>query len=183
MNILLATLIGLSFSVRTPNDDTHPLDYEIAVHSAKEQGKFQYFVKRDWERELGEAHIDTQFEISQKLKPYYVGIKYMDKQSKDYKYSQARIGMSSDIVDAGLAITDSGSTMANMTFKKILKEDTFEYKIYIDFSSDLITEIWEIKGEARKYLSKHTHIYASFNKEFYNNIADEQYKIGLGVKF
>ena len=70
-----------------------------------------------------------------------------------------------------------------MTFKKILKKDTFEYKIYIDFSSDLVTEIWEIKSEARKYLSKRTHVYGSFNKEFYNGFVDEQYKIGLGVKF
>ena len=183
MNILLATLIGLSFSVRTPNDDTKPLDYEIAVKSAKEDGKFQYFVKRDWERELGDEYIDTQFEITQKLKLYYVGVKYMDKQSRDYKYSQARLGLASDVVDAGLAITESGNTMANFTFKKILKEDTFEYKIYIDFSSDLVTEIWEIKSEARKYLTKRTHVYASFNKEFYNGFVDEQYKVGLGVKF
>ena len=48
MNWLLATIVGLSLSVRTPNDDTKPLDYEIAVKSAKEQGNFQYYVKRDW---------------------------------------------------------------------------------------------------------------------------------------
>ena len=41
----------------------------------------------------------------------------------------------------------------------------------------------EIKSEARKYLTKYTHVYASFNKEFYNGFVDEQYKIGLGVKF
>ena len=181
MNWLLATIIGLSFSVRTPNDDTKPLDYEIAVKSAKEQGNFQYFVKRDWERELGEEYVDTQFEVTQKLNPYYVGVKYIDKQSKDYKYGQARIGMSTDIINGGLAITEE-TTMANFTFKKILKKDTFEYKIYIDFSSDLKTEIWEIKSEARKYLTKKTHVYASFNKEFYNGFVDEQYKIGLGVK-
>ena len=182
MNWLLATIIGLSFSVRTPNDDTKPLDYEIAVKSAKEQGNFQYFVKRDWERELGEEYVDTQFEVTQKLKPYYIGAKYIDKQSKDYKYSQIRMGISQDILDAGLAVTGEG-TMVNATFKKILKEDTFEYKIYIDFSTNLVTEIWEIKSEARKYLTKKTHVYASFNKEFYNGFVDEQYKIGLGVKF
>ena len=183
MNILLATIIGLSFSVRTPNVQPNPMDYEFAVKASKEAGKFQYFVKRDWERELGEQYIDTQFEVTQKLKPYYVGIKYIDKQSKDYKYSQARIGLSSDILDGGIAITGDGSTMANMTLKKILKKDTFEYKIYIDFSSDLKTEIWDIKSEARKYLNDYVNVFASFNKEFYNGFVDEQYKIGLGVKF
>ena len=182
MNILLATLIGLSFSVRTPNDDTKPLDYEIAVKSAKEAGNFQYFVKRDWERELGEEYIDTQIDIIESIGSWYVGVKYVDKQSKFYKYEQARIGLTTKILKAGLAITDGG-TMANMTFKKILKKDTFEYKIYIDFSSDLKTEIWELKSEARKYLTKYTHVYASFNKEFFNGHVDEQYKVGLGVKF
>ena len=85
-------------------------------------------------------------------------------------------------MNAGLAISKDGNTMANFTFKKILKQDTFEYKIYIDFSSDLRLEIWEIKSEARKYLTKYTHVYASFNKEFYNGFKDEQYKVGLGIK-
>ena len=117
------------------------------------------------------------------MKPYYVGVKYIEKQSKDYKYSQARLGLASDILDAGLAITEDGNTMASFTFKKILKKDTFEYKIYIDFSSDLKTEIWDIKSEARKYLNDYVNVFASFNKEFYNGFVDEQYKIGLGVKF
>ena len=182
MNILLATIIGLSFSVRTPNDATKPLDYEFAVRASKEAGNFQYFVKRDWERELGEEYIDTQIDITESIGPWYVGVKYVDKQSNFYKYEQARIGLTTKILKAGLAITDDG-TMANFTFKKILKKDTFEYKINIDFSSDLTREIWEIKSEARKYLSKYTHIYASFDKEFFNGLVDEQYKVGLGVKF
>ena len=85
MNILLATIIGLSFSVRTPNVTPNPLDYELAAKISKEQGKFTYFVKRDWERELGVEYIDTEFEISEKLNPLYIGVKYIDKQSKDYK--------------------------------------------------------------------------------------------------
>ena len=182
MNILLATIIGLSFSVRTPNVQPNPMDYEYAVRASKEAGKFQYFVKRDWERELGEQYIDTQIDITESVGPWYVGVKYIDKQSKFYRYEQARLGLATKIIKAGLAFTDDG-TMANFTFKKILKKDTFEYKIYIDFSSDLKTEIWDIKSEARKYLTKHTHVYGSFNKEFYNGFVDEQYKIGLGVKF
>ena len=73
--------------------------------------------------------------------------------------------------------------MANFTFNKIIKKDTFEYKIYIDFSSDLKTEIWDIKSEARKYINKYVNVFASLNKEFYNGRVDEQYKIGMGIKF
>ena len=49
------------------HDVTKPLDYEIAVNSAKEDGKFQYFVKRDWERELGEEYVDTRLEITESI--------------------------------------------------------------------------------------------------------------------
>ena len=180
-SFFLATLIGMSFSVRTPNDATKPLDYEIAVKSAKEAGNFQYFIKRDWERELGEEYIDTQVEITETIGQWYAGIKYIDKQSKFYNYQQARFGMSTEVMKMGLAITGE-TTMLNMTFKKILKKDTFEYKFYLDLATDLKEEIWNIKSEARKYLTKHTLIYASFNKEFYNGFKDEQYKIGLAVK-
>ena len=192
MNLLLATLIGLSFSVRTPNDATKPLDYEIAVKSAKEDGKFQYFVKRDWERELGEEYIDTEFEITQKLKPYYVGVKYMDKQSKDYKYGQARFGMASDIFNAGVAITEDGNTMANVKLYKVVKGTpkpehplykSIEYKIDFDLSTDLAVHIWEITSELRIYFSKNIHVFALMDKEMYNAKKDEQYKVGLGVKF
>ena len=69
------------------SDETKPLDYEIAVHSAKEQGKFQYFVKRDWERELGEKYTDTQVDISQTVSDWYAGIKYIDKQSNFISFS------------------------------------------------------------------------------------------------
>ena len=155
VNILLATIIGLTFSARTPNvvcDGGNcvapPIDYELAAKASKEEGKFQYFVKRDWERESGVEYIDTEFEVNQKIQPYYIGVKHIDKKSKDYGYSQVRLGLSSDIFNMGLAFT-SDETMANFTFKKILKKDTFEYKIYIDFSSDLKTEIWGIKSEAR----------------------------------
>ena len=182
MNILLATIIGLSFSVRTPNVQPNPMDYEFAVRASKEAGKFQYFVKRDWERELGEEYIDTQFDITESVGHWYVGVKYVDKQSKFYNYSQARFGLHTKILQAGLAFSDDG-TMVNMKFHKILKEKTLECKINIDFSTNLVTEIWELKSEARKYITKHTHIYASFNKEFFNGHVDEQYKVGLGIKF
>ena len=182
MNLLLSTLIGLSFSVRTPNDDTKPLDYEIAVKSTKEAGKFQYFVKRDWERELGEKYIDTQVNISQTAGDWYAGVKYIDKQSKFYQYKQLRMGLNTPIMKVGIGFGEDGSMM-NFNLKKVVKENTLEYKIHIDFATDLRKEIWEIKSELRKYLTKKTHIYASLNKEFFNGITDEQYKVGLGVKF
>ena len=49
---------GTSFSVRTPNDNTKELDYELSVKLEDTDGKFQYLLKKDWERELGEKYED-----------------------------------------------------------------------------------------------------------------------------
>ena len=196
MNWLLATLIGISFSVRTPNDDTKPLDYEIGLKSHKEQGNFQYYIKRDWERELGQKYIDTEFDIIQKLNyntgKLYGGLKYVDKESKSLKYGQGRFGVVLPLINFGIAMTTE-TTMMNLTFKKIFKDETLEYKLYLDYASDLEQEIWDIKGEVRKYLNKNIHVYALFNREYVGGSkllskdylqskVDEQYKVGIGIK-
>ena len=58
MSFGLSTEWGTSISVRTPNDDIHPLDYELSIKLDDNEGKFRYNLKRDWERELGEKYID-----------------------------------------------------------------------------------------------------------------------------
>ena len=54
---------GTSFSVRTPNDDSQPLDYEVSVKLENNEDKFKYLIKRDWERELGNKYIDNIIKI------------------------------------------------------------------------------------------------------------------------
>ena len=49
----MATEWGTSVSVRTPNDDSEPLDYELSIKLEDTEGKFKYLLKRDCERELG----------------------------------------------------------------------------------------------------------------------------------
>ena len=50
ISIGLSTEWGTSVSVRTPNDDSEPLDYELSIKLEDTDGKFQYLLKRDWER-------------------------------------------------------------------------------------------------------------------------------------
>ena len=56
--LLLATIVSTSLSVRTPNDVEKKLDYEFSVKIENTNEKFRYLLKRDWERELGEKYID-----------------------------------------------------------------------------------------------------------------------------
>ena len=67
--LLAAAILSTSFSVRTSNDDTKPLDYEFSVKGEKSKGNFTYNLKRDWERELGEEYIDDTFTFNHSLTP------------------------------------------------------------------------------------------------------------------
>ena len=58
--LLAAAILSTSFSVRSPNDATKPLDYEFMVKAEKTDGSFTYTAKRDWERELGRKYVDDE---------------------------------------------------------------------------------------------------------------------------
>ena len=81
--LLAAAILSTSFSVRTPNDDTKPLDYEFAIKAEKSEGNFTWSFKRDWERELGEKYEDNVWKFNQKSGILYGGLDYVDKESKD----------------------------------------------------------------------------------------------------
>ena len=85
--LLLATILSTSFSVRTPNDDTKPLDYEYSIRGEKTEGNFTYNAKRDWERELGNKYIDDVIKFNQNVGIVYGGLDYINKQSKDINYN------------------------------------------------------------------------------------------------
>jgi hypothetical protein len=67
--------------MRTPNVQPNPDDYEFSIGLSKNN----LYLKRDWERELGNKYIDDlawfKFENGVYFKP-----EYMNKQSKDVKY-------------------------------------------------------------------------------------------------
>ena len=91
--LLAAAILSTSFSVRTPNDDTKPLDYEFMVKAEKTDGNFTWSFKRDWERELGEKYEDNVWKIAQKSRILYGGIDYVNKESKDIKYTLYNLGL------------------------------------------------------------------------------------------
>ena len=119
----LSTEWGTSFSVRTPNDNTHPLDYEVSVKLEDTDGKFKYLLKRDWERELGEKYIDDVVKIQHQVLGYlYYGIDYVNKESKSIDYTTYNIGATINYfkaLKAGKTYTPPGT---NKTVDQYLKE-------------------------------------------------------------
>ena len=56
-SLLAGVMLFSSFSARTPNVQPNPDDYEVSVGLSNKN----YYVNRQWERELGEFYIDDLF--------------------------------------------------------------------------------------------------------------------------
>ena len=86
--ILSGLVLFTSFSARTPNDDTITKDdYEIALGFKNEN----IYLKRDWERELGQSYIDDEIWFEWEPKNFYFKPQYVNKTSRDLKYGKADI--------------------------------------------------------------------------------------------
>mgnify|MGYP001452291790 CR=1 FL=1 len=178
---------GTSFSVRTPNDDTKPLDYEISVKLNDTNGKFRYLLKRDWERELGEKYIDDVVNFQhQVLGHFYYGVDYVNKESKDIDYITYNIGATIDWFKAGVSfkeIDEEISPLLNLALSTKFKKDKLEYNIGISAKSNINdNHIFNVKSEVKRWLTEKLNIYGIYKHEYYNEKEDFQFKVGLGVK-
>ena len=181
--ILLSSIIGFSVSVRTPNDETKPLDYEYSVKAEKNEGKFTYYEKLDYERELGEKYIDFTGNYNYKFdNNFFVGLDYVDKESKDIFYTIYNIGwQSNNGFKVGLSIKEE-IPLLDVGFNKKLKQDDLEYNVGLSFKSNFDEEIINVKSEVKKWFTQRVNVFALYKHEYYNKKEDFQFKVGIGVK-
>ena len=175
---------GTSVSVRTPNDDTHPLDYELSVKLEDTNGKFQYLLKKDWERELGEKYIDDVFKFSHNgYDVFYYGADYVDKESKDISYITKNFGVQHPIgVKIGVSVKDNDELFST-SFTKKLKKGDLEYFFNLSIKTDLSdNQIFNLKSDIKKWLTKNINVFGLYKHEYFNEKEDFQFKVGLGVK-
>ena len=169
---------GTSVSVRTPNDDAQPLDYELSIKLDDNKGKFRYHLKRDWERELGEKYIDDVVKIQhQVIGHLYYGVDYVNKESKDIDYTTLNIGATIDYFKAGASfkiIDGDVSPLLNLGFstkaeiKKLDNNPDISYIIGVSIKSDIgDNNIINIKSEVKKWLSKKVNIFGLYRKMIY----------------
>jgi len=189
----LSTEWGTSFSVRTPNDNTKDLDYELSIKLEDTDGKFQYLLKKDWERELGEKYIDDVIHLQhQVLGHLYYGIDYVNKESKDIDYITVNIGATIDYFKAGISfkeVNDEILPLLNLAIsaKKDIKDldnnPNISYIIGVGIKSDIAdNNIFNIKSEVKKWLTQKVNIFGLYKHEYYNEKEDFQFKVGIGVK-
>ena len=189
----LSTEWGTSFSVRTANDDTQPLDYELSIKLENTAGKFKYLLKRDWERELGEKYIDDVFQFQhQTIGHLYYGIDYVNKQSKNIDYITYNICVTLEYFKAGASFKEIDediipllnlglSTKAEI--KDLDNNPDISYIIGISIKSDIgENNIINLKSEVKKWLTKRINVFGLYKHEYYNEKEDFQFKVGIGVK-
>ena len=184
---------GTSVSVRTPNDNTKPLDYELSIKLDDNEGKFRYNLKRDWERELGKKYIDDIVKIQhQFIGHIYYGVDYVNKESKDIDYTTLNIGATIDWFKAGASfkvVDEEVSPLLNLALftkadiKDLDNNPDISYIISIGIKSDIgDNNIINLKSEVKKWLTKKLNIYGIYKHEYYNEKEDFQFKVGLGFK-
>ena len=77
-----------SFAMRTPNDESITKDdYELSLGF---KSKTMY-LKRDWERELGQNYTDDEVWFEWKPGLLYIKPQYVNKTSRDLKYGKADV--------------------------------------------------------------------------------------------
>ena len=184
--LLLALILSTSFSVRTPNDDTKPLDYEYSVKAEKNEGKFTYLEKLDYERELGEKYIDFTGNYNYHFdNNVFIGLDYVDKESKDIYYTITNCGWQHESgFKVGLSFrqSDEYSVLANLGYNKIFKQDDLDYIIGLSVKSNLDDNIINVKSEIKKWFTERVNVFALYKHEYYNDKEDFQFKVGVGVK-
>ena len=180
--LLAAAILSTSFSVRTPNDDTKPLDYEFAIKAEKSEGDFTWAFKRDWERELGEKYEDLTWNFNQKSGILYGGLDYVDKESKDIKYITYNLGLvHKSGFKAGLSVKDNEPLLSS-GFKLKTKKEDIEYNFDLSTKTDFEdNNIYNVKSEIKKWFGKFN-IFGLYKHEYYNKKEDFQFKVGVGVK-
>ena len=181
--LLLATIVSTSLSVRTPNDVEKELDYEFSIKLEDTNEKIRYLLKRDWERELGEKYIDDVFKFShQAYDAFYYGVDYVNKESKDIFYTTYNIGVTSNGFKIGISVKEEVK-LFSLGYDKKLKQDDLEYNVGFSLKTDLDeNNIVNLKSEVKKWLTEKINIFGLYKHEYYNKQEDFQFKVGLGVK-
>ena len=116
-SLLVGVMLFTSFSARTPNSQPNPDDYEVSIGFSHDN----YYVNRQWERELGEHYIDDLFWLKVDNGVYFKP-EYMNKESQGVRYLKI----------------DSRRSWKGFSFgfTSRKKKKYYNYKIEIDFSFD-----------------------------------------------
>ncbi len=185
--IFLASIISTSISLKTSNDDTKPHDYEFMIQTEKKTDNYSYYIKRDWERELGNNYIDNilQFKYITK-KNIYSGLDLIDKESKNIDYLTLNAGYKfKNGIQSGISIKTGthSSILASLAYDKNIQKEKTEYLFSSSIKSNLDNEnIFNLKFDIKRWINNKINLFVSGKYIYFDEKDDFQFKIGAGIK-
>ena len=184
----LASIISTSISVKTSNDDTQPNDYEFMIMSEKNTDRYSYFIKRDWQRELGEKYIDNIFQIKYvNSNNIYYGLDIFDIESKNIEYSTLNSGYKFPLgIQMGVSLKneeDDLDVLTHISYDKIIKRNNTDYMASLSIKSDFSNNnIINISADIKTWITDNINLFFLAKNIYYSDKEDFQFKIGFGLK-
>ena len=136
-SLLAGVMLFSSFAIRTPNVQPNPDDYEVSIGVSHSN----YYINRQWERELGEKYIDDLVWVKYDDKDFiYFKPEYMNKESQKVKYLKvdyrfpyhgATFGFTTRSTDDALNLYETFASVG-ISKKKKYKDDKVEVEITFD---------------------------------------------------
>ena len=139
-SLLAGVMLFSSFAARTPNVQPNPDDYEVSIGMSKDN----FYLNRQWERELGEFYIDDLFWYKFDNVLYFKP-EYMNKESKGVKYLKI----------------DSRRAFGDWSFGFTSRNDNDDV-----FSKDFVTFVSFGVVKKKKYLDDKIEVEATFDGYF-----------------
>ena len=135
-SLLAGVMLFTSFAARTPNVQPNPDDYEISIGISKDN----FYVNRQWERELGEFYIDDLFwaKIDNGI---YFKPEYMNKESQGVRYLKIDARRSWKGMSLGFTSRNSNENVLSKNFETFISfggstKKKYWDKVDVEFSFD-----------------------------------------------
>ena len=135
-SLLAGVMLFTSFAARTPNVQPNPDDYEVSVGISNDD----FYLNRQWERELGSFYIDDLFWFKYD-NGLYIKPEYMNKESRDVKYLKLDARRNVKDWSFGLTSRSIGDDIISSGFETFIsfgmsKKKTYWEKVEVDVSFD-----------------------------------------------
>ena len=135
-SLLTGVMLFSSLAVRTPNVQPNPDDYEVSIGLSNDN----FYINRQWERELGEFYIDDLFWLKIDNGIYFKP-EYMNKESQGVRYLKIDSRRSWKGFSFGFTSRNSDENVFSKNFETFVSfggstKKKYLEKIDVEFSFD-----------------------------------------------
>ena len=187
--LLTSVMLFSSFAIRDANIQPNPDDYEVSIGVSHPN----YYINRQWERELGTKYLDTHIWAKLDANGLYFKPEYFDKESDNVKYMKidwrknwigASWGFTTRSTDDELSLYETfasvGLTKKKKYGDKVEVEVTFDGYLPPDENGDNTTFEYEDKFKVSWKLTDKIRIYNT--GEVSQIKGESNYKAKIGVE-